>query len=235
MAVLDGLSEGAQGDNEWIWWELGRSARSAEDWEVALRAYERGAQQSDDPCPFWEAQADVLEELEEWAAAEALSLQALAACSQHLWPYMRLGDLRRRADDLEAALHWFGQAEQLWPQNAAPKHYLGTVYLEQGQLDQARAYLQQALQLEPDNEWSTNLLAWCYHESGDGQAAVDTLARAIALSDEQPWTWAVRLGEWHVELGNGEEALAAYQQALSWQPGDERILERIDLLTGSDP
>jgi tetratricopeptide (TPR) repeat protein len=235
MAVLDSLSEGTQGADVWLWWRLGQSAQSAGDWEIALRAFEHGALQSDDPCTFWEAQADVLEQLEKWATAETVSLRAQAVCPERLWPYLRLGRLRRQAGDLLAALHWYRQAEELWPEHVAPKYYLGVIHFDQQQYDQARGYFQQVLDLEPGHLWSIYYLAWCSHESGDRHAAVETLARAIALHDEQPWRWAVLLGDWHLELAEREEALAAYRQALSWHPGDEDIQARIESALQSRP
>ncbi len=235
LAVLDSLGEGTEGAEGWRWYELAESAWSAGAWEIALQALQRGAQQSDEPCIFWKLQARFLDELEEWDALETISLQAVAVCAEQLWPYLHLGGLRSQAGDVDAALKWYLQAEELWPQHTSPKWYLGALYFDQQEYDQARSYFEQVVQLEPDNVWATYRLAWCYHETGDMVSAVETLSRAMQLHGEQPWEMALELGEWYVEMGRTEEALAAYRQALAWNPGDERIQRRIERLTQPKP
>ncbi len=222
------LSEGTPQADPVHWWALGRSAELAEDWVTAASAYGQGADQSDDPCDFLERQEAALQQLEQFAVAESVSRDALDACPERLWPYLRLGDSRRRQTDYSGALHWYTQAEVLWPEHASPKFYLGLVHFEQQRYEQAEMYFRQALTLNPQHSWSLYHLAWCLHETAHKDDAVKALSRAIELDAGEPWRWALLLGEWHLALGHREEALAAYRQALAWHPGDESIEARID-------
>jgi len=228
IAVWRRLSEGTHEADPDHWWALGQSAELAEDWETAVRAYERGAEQSDNPCRFWERQEAALERLEEWARAETVSQEALDVCPEWLWPYLRLGNLRRRQADYAGALHWYKQAEVLRPEHVSPQFYIGVIHYEQKQYEQAETYFQQALALDPSHSWSIYYLAWCFHETGQKVRAVETLSRAIQQQSGEPWRWAVLLGDWQLELGHREEALEAYRQALLWRPGDESIQARIE-------
>ncbi len=222
------LSDGTPQADPIHWWAKGRSAELAEDWVTAASAYEQGAEQSEDPCEFLERQEAALEQLDQFAAAESVSLEALDACPERLWPYLRLGNLRRWQADHTGASQWYTQAEMLWPEHFAPKFYLGLIRFEQEDYTQAETYLRHALALNPEHSWSMYHLAWCLHETERKEDAVKALSRAIELDAEEPWRWAMLLGDWQMELGHGEEALTSYRQALSWHPGDESIEARIE-------
>jgi len=221
------LGEEATATDQGYWWAVGQNAERVGDWEVATRAYERGAEVARDPCEFWERQSAALVQLEEWASAESLALQAMGACSSALWPYLRLGTLHRGQGDQAGALHWYQQAKTLWPEHFAPKFYIGEVYFEREQYERAAPYFQQALVLNPSHLLSMHRIAWCRHYLRDDQSAVEVLAHAVELHTGKPWSWAVDLGDWQVQLGRYEEALAAYRLALSWRPENESILTRI--------
>jgi len=222
------LSEATPQTDSLHWWAQGRSAELAEDWAMAAQAYGQGAEQSDDPCDFLERQEAALQQLGQFAAAESVSRDALDACPERLWPYLRLGDSRRRQTDYSGALHWYTQAEVLWPDHVSPKYYLGLTRFNQEKYTQAETYFRQALALNPEHSWSLYLLAWCLHETEQKADAVDCLSRAIELNAGESWRWAMLLGDWQLELGHLEEALTAYRRALSWHPGDESIEARIE-------
>jgi tetratricopeptide (TPR) repeat protein len=235
IAVWRRLADGTHEADPDHWWALGQSAELAEDWETAARAYERGEEQSDDPCRFWEPQEAALERLEQWAGAERVSHKALDTCPEQLWPYLRLGDLRRRQADYAGALHWYTQAEVLWPEHLSPKYYVAVVHFEQDLYEQAETYFQQALALDPSHSGSIYHLAWCFHETEQKVRAVETLSRAIQHHSGEPWRWAALLGDWRLELGHREQALAAYRQALLWHPDDESVQARIESALQSRP
>lgn len=59
------LSEESGEFDPGYWWAVGQNAEWVEDWEVASRAYERGAQLDRRPCEFWQRQSAALVQLEE--------------------------------------------------------------------------------------------------------------------------------------------------------------------------
>jgi len=235
MAAWDRVVQATAEDDPDHWWALGQSAELAEDWRLAASAYGRGADQSDAPCSFYQRQAASLEQLEEWDKAESVCWRALAVCSDLMWPYLRLGHLCRRQADYARALHWYRQAEILWPENIYPTYYIGISYYEQEDYDRAKTYFQRALVSVPRHLGSTYYLAWSLYQLGEKQSAVEMLSRAIDLHPRQPWDWAVWLGDWYLELGDPQKALSAYQQALEWNPRDENIQARIETVLKSVP
>jgi tetratricopeptide (TPR) repeat protein len=210
------------------WWAQGALAEWNEEWDSAAKAFERGAELSDTPCDFFRRQVSNLERLQEWDEAEGACLQALDVCPDRRWPYLQLGSLRSQQDDDVGALQWYRRAELLWPESLEPKYHMGVIYFGQEDYGQAQALLQQALALDARHHWSAYFLAWCFHESGDQARAISTLSRAIELSGSEPWRWAMLLGDWQVERQAWEQAIAAYQQALQWRPGEEAVQRRLD-------
>ena len=215
------------------WWALGQSAELREEWGGAAVAYGRGAEEGGDPCSFLERQAASLQRLEEWAGAEDVYRRALTLCPDGEWPYLQLGNLRRRQGDDAGALLWYRQADARWPHDVYPKHAIGLSLYNQGDYAQAKAYFRRALAIEPCHAASMYYLGWCFYRTEDIEQAVATLANAIELHGALPWRWAVTLGDWQRERGAWEEAVTAYQQALAWRPGESTIQRRLESAMGS--
>jgi hypothetical protein len=77
-------------------------------------------------------------------------------------------------------------------------------------------------------------MAQCFHENGSQSEAIGMLGRAIEFHGGKPWDWVVELGDWRLEAGDRDGALADYHLALDWQPAEEVILDRIELVPGDD-
>jgi tetratricopeptide (TPR) repeat protein len=112
---------------------------------------------------------------------------------------------------------------------------LARIYFQRKQYAEAEGHFRSALQLSPRDAEDTYYLAWCLHRTGRGHDAVETLASAIELRGNKPWEWALLVGDWELELGNREAAMTAYQRALSWQPREGSILERIERIQADSP
>jgi tetratricopeptide (TPR) repeat protein len=137
----------------------------------------------------------------------------------------RLGQVREQ----EQAYH---RAVEACPDCPAPYLGLGHLWQRQGQLEGALGWYTEAARRDPENASAPYHQAQALYEGGDAAAAVQALERALALHRDQPWQWAVQLGDWRRELGDGDGALDAYRQALEWQPGEQAIEERILELDG---
>jgi putative peptide zinc metalloprotease protein len=100
--------------------------------------------------------------------------------------------------------------------------------LERGELALARAEAEQALRLDPAQYLAHLLLSEVHGRLGDEQAAFHELEMCEALSPRFADA-IVRRGDLHTQYGRLDEAVAAYSQTLSVDPG--HIVARVKLGT----
>ena len=174
-----------------------------------------------------------------WALGQAAELEK--AWERAAWAYGRGGEIAPEPYEF-----WMRQARafaRLWrpreqegayhraitacPSCLAPYLDLGRLWQRQGQHEGALGWYKEAGRVAPRDPRPLYYQAQVSYEMGDAVRAVETLGRAIALHQGRPWRWAVQLGDWRLELGDREGALAAYRQALGWNPGEAAIQERI--------
>jgi len=215
------------------WWAAGWVAELSGDWEQAAFAYGRGAELAEEPYEFLLRQGRAYARLKEWGRAEEVYRKAVGVRPDLFRPYLSVGHMRRNQKDYEGALEWYRQAEALAPNRLEPKYYLGYAHYLLRDYDKARVYFLRALGIDPKHPWSTYFLAQCLYRLGERDEAIGWLRLAIERHPRQPWRWAVQLGDWLLEAGDKDGALESYKQALEWKPGDETILQKIKVITGS--
>lgn len=129
-------------------------------------------------------------------------------------------DKQKRFADAEAA---FKQLIAVEPTNAAALNYLGYMLAERGErLDESVGYVKQALELEPDNGSYLDSLGWAYFKADKLQLAESNLKRA---ADQLKTNSVIQdhYGDVLLKLGRYEEAIAAFNRALS---GDGDAIDR---------
>jgi tetratricopeptide (TPR) repeat protein len=104
---------------------------------------------------------------------------------------------------------------------------LGHLWRREGQHAGALAWYAEAARIAPQSASPRYYRAQLLYAVGEPLQAVASLAQAVSLHSGKPWRWAVQLGDWRMEGGDREGALAAYRQALGWQPAEAAIEERI--------
>jgi tetratricopeptide (TPR) repeat protein len=132
-------------------------------------------------------------------------------------------DRLKRFADAEAA---FKRLIERDPQNAAALNYLGYMLAERGErLDESVGYVKKALELEPDNGSYLDSLGWAYFKAdkldlaeGNLRKAADQLTTNSVVQDHY--------GDVLLKLGRYEEAIAAFNRALS---GDGDSIDRADI------
>lgn len=235
-AVWQQLAEATSQQDPEHWWALGQAAELAQDWELALQAYGEGVAVAEEPLLFWFwiQQGRVLEHLQQWEQAKEAYAQAMGIRPADVKPYLSTAHLYYHIGNYQEALAWYQYAEIVAPEDFSSLYYQGIMNYLLGDYQATQAKLEQALQQAPDHVGANYYLAQVLHHSGEGRAAAILLARAVELSAEQPWQWAVQLGDWWLELGEREEALQAYRQALAWRPGEESIQMRMRAIEAND-
>jgi tetratricopeptide (TPR) repeat protein len=233
-AVLERLIGELTVEDADYWWALGQVAELDGQWGKAAQAYSRGAELEEAPYEFRLSEAAALEKLEDWDAAKTAYRAALEARPDLMWPYLRLGHLQRRAGDIEGALARYRQAQAADPDSTLPSFYTGVLFFDHGAVSEAQGYFEKALGIDSSHVESVYYLSQSLYRRGQARDAVNLLAQAVAMQGGQRWRWAVELGDWRLALGNVEGALAAYRQALEWNPEEGSILRRLEHLQGSE-
>lgn len=215
--------------------QLARFHQAAERPEQAILVWQRvaGALPGEDAERWWAA-AQAAELAKDWAAAAAAYAAGAARAEAPYEFWMGEGRAWRRERQWDAAEAAFRQALEARPDITGPYLELGHVEYARPDYGAARAWYEQAQALAPENSGVLYYLAQSSYKLGEIPEAVQMLARAVDLNSGQPWRWAVQLGDWRLELGDRQGALAAYRQALGWQPDEEMVQARIEQVTGQD-
>jgi len=203
----------------------GKHAEAARVWQRLADAL------PPEDASHWQALGEAARLAGEWErAAEAYGRgAALSAAPYELWwrqadAFKRLG----RSREEERAYH---RAVWACPDCLAPYLALGHLWRREGQHEGALAWYAEAARIAPESASPRYYRAQVLYAQGEPSQAVAFLEQALSLSGGKPWRWAVQLGDWRLEGGDREGALAAYRRALGWQPGEAGIEERIRQVT----
>jgi tetratricopeptide (TPR) repeat protein len=104
-----------------------------------------------------------------------------------------LGEIHRRAGDLEEARKLFEAAVEHYPDFEQAQLGLGRVLLATGKLEPAVAHLRKAIALDPENDVSYYQLSRAYQALGNAAGQQDALAKSQALRAKRQRTDAAVL------------------------------------------
>lgn len=138
-----------------------------------------------------------------------------------------LASARERIGDIERAAQGFEECIELAPDFAEAYNYIAYMWAEAGlNLGQAREMAGEALRLDPGNGAYIDTLAWIDYREGHYRDALEGLKRAHRMLPDDP-TILDHLGDVYSALGRTEEAIDAWRQALEFDPGNEKIAEKL--------
>ena len=133
----------------------------------------------------------------------------------------RIGDWDAAEADLKAAL-------EFRPDQAHVLNYLGYSWIEQGRnLSEAREMIEKAVNLRPNDGYITDSLGWVEYRLGDYEAAAETMERAVELVPTDP-VINDHYGDVLWTVGRKLEAKFQWRRALSFEPEEEGLKERIE-------
>jgi len=112
------------------------------------------------------------------------------------------------------------------PNNARILNDLGQKLLFLNEYLEAQNYLFKALDLEPDNPVINGNLGYLYLKMDLFPEALEHLQRAVELKADYIKAW-YNLGLTHKQMGNIENARAAFNKILLLQPGHEKAIEAL--------
>ncbi len=196
---------------------LGQLAAQRQQWAEAEAWFLRSLQLQANQPRVWLARGQMLEMLQQPAAAAEAFDQAARHAPELAAAHYQHARLRRDLGERERALHAAQQAARLAPQDANTLQLLAMLQEERSQLPEALATLDAALLLAPDR-------AALHHNRGVVLHRLGRHAQALA-SHQRAHGLGLDVAEAHYNLGNtlqalgrADEALAAYRRALALQP-----------------
>ena len=225
---LAAVTDANQADH---WWAIGQAAEIDKDWDAAVQAYQRAIPLEEDGYQLYGLYmqaGNVSRYRQSYVEAEHYFELARVTNPKSIWPYLYLGFMEQDRKHYDADLSWYRQAGQVDPQSESPKYYQAALLWSIGEKSKARDLLAQADAQNPKNAYVKLYLGLVAHEQGDLAQAIEYLRQAIVLYPGTPVDWMKLLGDWYVQAGRCADSVAAYQQALAWQPGDAATLQQFE-------
>ncbi|MCG8464370.1 MAG: sulfotransferase [Xanthomonadales bacterium] len=124
--------------------------------------------------------------------------------------------------DIRNAQRLYMEVLRQQPQHAYALRNLGLIALETGRIEDAANLYQRALQVEPKMPAWKSELAQVYSRAGDAVAAKNQLLGALKLEGQNSLYWYL-LGNLYTDLGQLDDAIHAYRQALQHNPAQARV------------
>lgn len=139
---------------------------------------------------------------------ELVELLALEAYLRHDW---------------DQAIAYYKKLTSIYPENIGAHGDLGTIYYQKKMMcEEGIAEFEKILELDPQGitHYSTfayNLLGWAYFRKGELGKADEAFKKYVALLPNQAYPLTV-LGDFHLIVGNYDEAIMNFEQSLEIDP-----------------
>jgi adenylate cyclase len=145
----------------------------------------------------------------------------VAALASVDWYEAKQGWSPSKADSIRSGLALAQRAIEMDPKDPLGYHALGNLYALSGQGERAIELRRKAVELAPNDFNAVAGLATRLKDFGGEQEAIQLFERAMRLSPKHPW-WVLHGYGVALHLaGRKEDALAALNKAIAYQPGSE--------------
>jgi tetratricopeptide (TPR) repeat protein len=144
--------------------------------------------------------------------------------------YFDYGAAAEAAGLYDKAGDLFKKSIAIDPANAADAYnYLAFMWADHNlHLDEADEMIKKALQLDPNNGAYIDTLGWLEFRQGKFEAALNDLQRAAkSISRDDPVVFE-HIGDTYARLNKIPQAIEAWQKALSLDPKNQRLVDKID-------
>jgi len=232
LSVWRTLGNAVSVDRSDHWWAIGEIEQSQGNLQMAVSAYQKGAVLASGPDSYlyWIRSGDIHQQIGDLSEAEAAYLRALQARPDVDGPYVRLGTAALAKRDYSSAMEWFQKAMEVAPQSSSALLGMGRVHFDQSDYLAAVDYFERADELDSTDVWPDYYLALCYYDL-EGRAEASFYIQSIFEHfSDKPWPWAIRVAVWAEKKGETDWAKLAYQKALEWNPLDESLRAKVEML-----
>jgi len=158
-----------------------------------------------------------------WAQAVTQYKAALALEPNNADVLLGLGSVYRHAKMFDEARATYEKIIVADPQNANAYGNLGNVYLDQGDIEKAVALYERFARYADDKEAAAKnflVAGFKYHEKKDYGGALALYNRALLITPANPLAYA-DIGWTKLEIGQPQEAIEAFEKALTLNPSKE--------------
>jgi tetratricopeptide (TPR) repeat protein len=143
--------------------------------------------------------------------------------------YFNYGAAAEQAGLYNKAADLLRKSIALDPENSAEAcNYLGYMWAEHNMnLEEAETMIRRALQSEPNNASYLDSVGWVEFRKGQFDRALDDLLRAAKTAEREDPVVFEHIGDTYLKLNRTREALEAWQKALSLDPKNKNLADKI--------
>jgi tetratricopeptide (TPR) repeat protein len=143
--------------------------------------------------------------------------------------YFNYGAAAEQAGLYNKAADLLRKSIALDPENSAEaSNYLGYMWADHNMnLEEAEAMIRRALQSEPNNASYLDSLGWVEFRKGQLDRALDDLLHAAKSAEREDPVVFEHIGDTYLKLNRTKEALEAWQKALSLDPKNKNLADKI--------
>ncbi len=193
--------------------QLGRAAREAQEWAVAIEALERLATKAPEKVDHWLALAEVLFEAQEADRARTALAQALWIERREPASLGRISRLLRASGDPASGKRFLSRALNIEPTNASLLEDLAVTSEECADLETSRRAWEELLELQPENPVALAGAARIHWALNRRSEAIGIWQRALSIHPEDADLHAT-LGRAYVSNGEPLPGLNHYELAI---------------------
>jgi tetratricopeptide (TPR) repeat protein len=143
--------------------------------------------------------------------------------------YFNYGAAAEQAGLYDKAADLLRKSIALDPENSAEAcNYLGYMWADHNMnLDEAETMIRRALESEPNNASYLDSLGWVEFRKGQFDRALDNLLRAAKAAEREDPVVFEHIGDTYLKLNRIREALEAWQKALTLDPKNKNLADKI--------
>jgi len=143
--------------------------------------------------------------------------------------YFNYGAAAEQAGLYDKAADLLRKSIALDPDNSAEaSNYLGYMWADHNMnLDEAETMIRRALQSEPNNASYLDSLGWVEFRKSQFDRALDNLLQAAKTAQREDPVVFEHIGDTYLKLNRSREALEAWQKALSLDPKNKNLADKI--------
>src|SRR5581483_11631167 len=149
--------------------------------------------------------------------------EALKRSPQSPAPYVQLGHVQLAQNHYSEALKYYQQALDKDPASSDALRGVMTTYVQQKQYDKAIAAANAQIAKAPNHSNFYDLLGTALFDGKRDYAGAESALRKAVDLDKNNTDALEKLGKVYVQLGNRDQALTLYQQAIKDNPRDPRF------------
>lgn len=148
-------------------------------------------------------------------------------CGQSFTDYANAGVLAERNANYRDALKQYLKAYELEPNNSQINQRIGLMYYYLEKMDSAIFFYTASLQLNPKDSLSYYQRGTCYLDDNENQKALDDYYKCAKLLKKVNPQLIFYIGKCCEGLGDYDEAISHFNQALKIRPGDKNAMYEI--------